>query len=190
MNSASMIQMPYFFRKRGTGRLLPTNFCTRSLIVAKGQIAHQKRPRNRKMIGMSGHQRTHVSAVPRLSCADSGPSRSWNMISMKSSNVGHWMMPGNHLLRISLSMALICRRLPPARILLFCGLSSVDILFSLYRNGLFFEHARRNDETDVDRKEAPQNHGFGRSACDVNDKVSLKHFTVDMEKYLNIIFAR
>ena len=26
-----MIQMPYFLRKRGTGRLLPTNFCTRSL---------------------------------------------------------------------------------------------------------------------------------------------------------------
>ena len=84
-----MIQMPYFFKKRGTGRLLPTNFCTRSLIVANGQMAHQKRPRNRKIIGMSGHHSTQVSAVPRLSCAVAGPNNSWNMITININRVGH-----------------------------------------------------------------------------------------------------
>ena len=73
MNRASMIQMPYFFRNLGTGRLLPTTFCTRSLTVAKGQMAHQKRPRNRKMIGISGHHSTQVRAVPKLSWAAVGP---------------------------------------------------------------------------------------------------------------------
>lgn len=159
-------------------------------MVANGQIAHQKRPRNKKMMGMSGHQSTQVSAVPRLSCADSGPSRSWNMISIKSSNVGHWMMPGNHLLRIILSMALICRRLPPARILLFCRLSWVAMLVTLHRNGLLFQDAGRSDKSNIDHSETPQNHGFGGGTCDVDGKIDRMHFTVNMEKYLNIIFAR
>src|SRR3990167_179862 len=100
MNRASMIQMPYFFRNFGTGRLLPTNFCTSSLIVAKGQIAHQKRPRKRNRIGMTGHHKTQVRAVPKLSCATEGPSSSSNMISRKTINVGHWMMPGYQRLRM------------------------------------------------------------------------------------------
>jgi len=43
---ASMIQMPYFFRKGGTGRLTPTSFWTKSDSAAKGQTAHQNRPRS------------------------------------------------------------------------------------------------------------------------------------------------
>src|SRR5512134_1187767 len=156
MNNASMIQMPYFFRNLGTGRLLPTNFCTRSLSVANGQMAHQKRPRNKKMIGMSGHHSTHVRAVPRLSCADSGPSSSWNMMSMNSKSVGHWIMPGNHLLRMNLSMALICRRLPPAKTLLFCDLSSVAMLLSsFHRDGLSFQHACGSNQHNIDRNKTP-----------------------------------
>src|SRR5512138_1706817 len=113
MKKASIIQMPYFFRKRGTGRLLPTNFWTRSLIVANGQIAHQKRPRNRKMIGMSGHHKTQVRAVPKLSCADSGPRMSSNMMTIKIIKVGHWMMPGYQRLRRKRSIHLLLSRLPP-----------------------------------------------------------------------------
>src|SRR5512138_875509 len=174
MKKASIIQMPYFFRKRGTGRLLPTNFWTRSLIVANGQIAHQKRPRNKKMIGMSGHHSTQVRAVPRLSCADSGPSSNWNMMTMKTNSVGHWITPGNHLLRKNRSMTWICKILPPAKRLLFRDLSSVVMLLSsLHRNGLFFQDARGSDQDNIDCHKTPQHNCLGEYFENVNNKISL-----------------
>jgi len=44
-NVASMIQMPYRFRKGGTGRFTPTSFWTRSDRAANGHTAHQNRPK-------------------------------------------------------------------------------------------------------------------------------------------------
>jgi hypothetical protein len=76
INIASISQMPYFFRNAGTGRFTPTSFCMKSDNVAKGQIAHQNLPRKRKTIGIRGHHKTHMRAVPGLSCALLGPARS------------------------------------------------------------------------------------------------------------------
>ncbi len=77
MNDASITQMPYTLRNRGTGLCRPTTFCTRSLSVANGQTAHQNRPTSRKVIGTTGHHSTHISAVPALSWAVAGPEMSW-----------------------------------------------------------------------------------------------------------------
>ena len=76
-NDASMIQMPYFLRNRGTGRLAPTSFWTRSESAANGHTAHQNRPSTRKTSGRAGHHRTHMRAVPALSWAVAGPASSW-----------------------------------------------------------------------------------------------------------------
>ena len=76
-NDASMIQMPWTFRNRGTGLCSPTSFWTRSLSVANGQTAHQNRPSKMNVIGTTGHHSTHIRAVPALSCAVCGPLSSW-----------------------------------------------------------------------------------------------------------------
>jgi hypothetical protein len=41
-----MIQMPYFLRKAGTGRLAPTSFWTKSDSAANGHTAHHRRPKS------------------------------------------------------------------------------------------------------------------------------------------------
>src|SRR5215216_5720431 len=104
------------------------------------------------------------------------------MMTMKINKVGHWMIPGNHLLRIRLSMALICSRLPPAKTLLFCGLSWVAMLFdTFHRNGLFLHVACGCNDRHVDQHKAPQHDHFGTSAWDFNNKISLEHIAIDME---------
>ena len=76
-NEASMIQMPYFFRKTGTGRWAPTIFWMKSDSAPNGQTAHQNRPTTTNTMGISGHHSTHIRAVPGLSWAASGPRSSW-----------------------------------------------------------------------------------------------------------------
>src|SRR5215207_3497467 len=104
------------------------------------------------------------------------------MMTMKINRVGHWMIPGNHLLRMRLSIALICSRLPPAKTLLFCGLSSVAMLFgTFHRNGLFLKEACGCDQRHVDHDETPQNDCFRPHPGNFNNKISLEHFVIDME---------
>src|SRR5471030_1520378 len=71
-NVASMTHMPYFFKKAGTGRLAPTSFWTKSDSAANGHTAHQNRPNSTYRICRSGHQSTHIRAVPAFSCAVEG----------------------------------------------------------------------------------------------------------------------
>ena len=71
---------------RAPGGCWPTTFWTRSLSVAKGQMAHQKRPSSRKKSGISGHQSTQVIAVPKLSWAAAGPKSSWKTMTAKTSD--------------------------------------------------------------------------------------------------------
>src|SRR5215208_1442647 len=112
------------------------------------------------------------------------------MMTMKISKVGHWMMPGNHLLRMRLSMALICSRLPPAKTLLLCGLSWVVMLFgTFHRDWLFLHIACGCDDRHVHQHKAPQHDYFGTGARNFNNKISLEHLTIDMEHDVHLMFT-
>ena len=89
MKSASMIECR-IFRNFGTGRLLPTNFCTRSRSWKRR--SRTKSPEEQKDDRDAGHHNTQVRAV-EIVMRGFRVSRSWNMMTMKMISVT-LMIPG------------------------------------------------------------------------------------------------